>query len=165
MARFFHYQGLSRSRGRGRRPSGTRRSDRKPSLRTVHWTTNCPSKHRPHNLFVLCSHFPQIRRLKPEAYKATKHISLVSSFMPSLFLGRIAPIEVSDASGMNLMDVLSCKWNDQLLEACGGPELRSKLGPEPVPGGTVLGQIHNWWVQRWGFSPGKSFIHYRMKKS
>ncbi|KAJ7931498.1 hypothetical protein B0H13DRAFT_2247568 [Mycena leptocephala] len=95
----------------------------------------------------------KIRRLEPEAYAATSRISLVSSFIPSLFLGHIAPIEVSDASGMNLMDVLTCKWDDRLLDACGGSDLRSKLGPEPVPGGTSLGKIGDWWSQRWGFSP------------
>lgn len=60
---------------------------------------------------------------------------------------------------MNLMNVLSCKWDDALLHACGGPELRSKIGPEPVPGGTVLGKISNYWVARWGFSPG-AFLPY-----
>ncbi|KAJ7756391.1 hypothetical protein DFH07DRAFT_820396 [Mycena maculata] len=94
----------------------------------------------------------KIRRLEPEAYGATSRISLVSSFIPSLFLGHIAPIEVSDASGMNLMNVLSCKWDDRLLEASGGSGLRSKLGPEPVPGGTSLGRINGWWTTRWGFS-------------
>ncbi|KAI0923739.1 hypothetical protein AcW1_006620 [Taiwanofungus camphoratus] len=95
----------------------------------------------------------KIRRVNPEAYSSTSRISLVSSFMPSLFLGEIAPIEVSDASGMNLMNVLTCKWDGKLLEACGGPELRTKLGPEPAPGGTVLGKISPWWVKRWGFNP------------
>ncbi|KAH9839768.1 D-xylulose kinase [Rhodofomes roseus] len=95
----------------------------------------------------------KLRRTNPEAYQATARISLVSSFMPSLFLGSIAPIEVSDASGMNLMNVLTCKWDDTLLEACGGPELRQKIGPEPAPGGTVLGTISPWWVKRWGFNP------------
>ncbi|KAF9006062.1 hypothetical protein BDQ17DRAFT_1239609 [Cyathus striatus] len=95
----------------------------------------------------------KIRGVHPEEYRGTARISLVSSFIPSVFLGRIAPIEVSDASGMNLMDVLSCKWNDKLLEICGGSELREKLGPEPVPGGTVLGNISRWWVDRWGFNP------------
>ncbi|KAG8220964.1 hypothetical protein J3R82DRAFT_2469 [Butyriboletus roseoflavus] len=96
---------------------------------------------------------PQIRRLKPNAYRRSARISLVSSFMPSLFLGYVAPIEISDASGMNLMDVMTCKWIDSLLDVCGGPDLRSKIGPQPVPGGTVLGKISNWWVLRWGFSP------------
>ncbi|KIJ20938.1 xylulokinase [Paxillus involutus ATCC 200175] len=95
----------------------------------------------------------RIRRLKPGAYHRSARISLVSSFLPSLFLGSIAPTEISDASGMNLMNVLTCKWDDMLLEACGGLELRAKIGPEPVPGGTVLGKISNWWVERWGFSP------------
>lgn len=60
---------------------------------------------------------------------------------------------------MNLMNVLTCKWEESLLHACGGPELRAKLGPEPVLGGTVLGNIHTWWVERWGFDPGITFVN------
>ncbi|KAG6331616.1 hypothetical protein ID866_7470 [Astraeus odoratus] len=95
----------------------------------------------------------RIRKLNPRAYTQTLSISLISSFLASLLLQRIAPIEVSDASGMNLMNVLTCKWEDTLLEACGGSELRAKLGPEPVPGGDALGKIGSWWVRRWGFNP------------
>ncbi|KAF9461219.1 hypothetical protein BDZ94DRAFT_1372617 [Collybia nuda] len=95
----------------------------------------------------------KIRRLRPGAYAATSRISLISSFIPSVFLGHIVPIEISDASGMNLMNVLTCKWDDTLLQACGGPDLRSKLGPEPVEGGTNLGKVSSWWTEKWGFNP------------
>ncbi|KAL4065880.1 hypothetical protein J3A83DRAFT_4098910 [Scleroderma citrinum] len=95
----------------------------------------------------------RIRKMNPSAYAQTVRISLVSSFLPSLFLQRFAPIEVSDASGMNLMNILTSRWEDSLLEACGGPELRAKLGPEPALGGSTLGKIGTWWVQRWGFNP------------
>ncbi|KIM56391.1 hypothetical protein SCLCIDRAFT_29625 [Scleroderma citrinum Foug A] len=66
---------------------------------------------------------------------------------------RIAPIEVSDASGMSLMNILASRWEDTLLDACGGPELRAKLESEPVLGGSALGKVGTWWVQRWEFSP------------
>ena len=58
---------------------------------------------------------------------------------------------------MNLMDVESRRWDERLLRACGGPELREKIGPEPVLGATALGKVASWWVNRWGFDPGRSF--------
>ncbi|KAL5492116.1 hypothetical protein ACEPAI_3563 [Sanghuangporus weigelae] len=95
----------------------------------------------------------KIRRRRPELYGATSRISLISSFIPSLFLGEIAPIEVSDATGMNLMNIFTHKWVDRLLDICGGSELSAKLGPEPVHGGSFIGKISQWWVHRWGFNP------------
>ena len=97
----------------------------------------------------------KIRRLQPEVYKATPRISLVSSFIASVFLGAYAPIEVSDASGMNLSNILTGEWDDRLVEICGGPELKSKLGPKPSVGGENLGKVSNWWVSRWGVNPGE----------
>ncbi|EJU03510.1 D-xylulose kinase [Dacryopinax primogenitus] len=99
------------------------------------------------------SQIEKVWKKKPEVYAKTGYISLVSSFLASLFLCSIAPIEVSDASGMNLMDIETNKWDEKLLEASGGKELRAKLKGEPVPGGTVLGKVGKWWVDRYGLNP------------
>lgn len=61
---------------------------------------------------------PQILRFHtkyPEAYKATARISLVSSFLASVFLGRIAPIDISDVGGANLWDIKNGRWHEDLL--------------------------------------------------
>jgi xylulokinase len=96
----------------------------------------------------------KVHRSKPEAWSNTTHISLISSFLASLFTGRIAPIEVADASGMNLMSIKDLHWDDEILKICGGKELESKLGSQPVPGGTSLGKLSRWWVEKHGFNSG-----------
>lgn len=48
----------------------------------------------------------------------SQRISLISSFVASLLVGDYAPIDYSDGSGMNLLDIRTKDWNDQLLEVC-----------------------------------------------
>jgi len=51
---------------------------------------------------------PQIRKFfkhDPAAYDATTHVHLVSSFLASLLIGRHAPLDPGDGSGMNLMEL------------------------------------------------------------
>ncbi|KAL8823518.1 MAG: hypothetical protein Q9191_005780 [Dirinaria sp. TL-2023a] len=103
---------------------------------------------------------PQIlrfRRKHLQEYRKTSRISLVSSFIASIFLGRIAPYDISDVCGMNLWDIKASQWNEQLLSLAAGLEgtvdLRKKLGEVPEDGGAHLGGISDYFVQRYQFSP------------
>ena len=63
---------------------------------------------------------PQIRKFfkqEPTAYAATDRIHLVSSFLASLLVGRHAPIDPGDGSGMNLMDLGASEWWTPSVEA------------------------------------------------
>lgn len=62
---------------------------------------------------------PQIRKIfqdSPDVYRETERISLVSSFMASLLLGKYAPIDHSDGAGMNLMNIHKKIWWKEALE-------------------------------------------------
>jgi xylulokinase len=95
----------------------------------------------------------QIRKIyqnQRSCYNATIRISLVSSFLASIFLNKIAPIDFSDGSGMNLLDINKRCWSQKCLDAC-AKNLREKLG-DAVPTNSVLGTIGNFFIQRYKFS-------------
>lgn len=72
-----------------------------------------------------------------------------------MLLGRLAPVDSPEGSGTNLMNIQTHQWEDKLLKHCGGDSLHDKLGLEPVEGGVELGKIHPFFVERYGFHPGK----------
>lgn len=103
---------------------------------------------------------PQILRMQrkhPEAYIKTTRITLVSSWLATMFLGKFAPFDISDVCGMNLWDVKRGDWNPKLLEVAAGnygvATLKSKLGSVPEDGGVHLGPISKYYVERYGFDP------------
>lgn len=104
---------------------------------------------------------------RPEIYKSTECITLISNFLASIFIGKYAPFDASDASGMNLMDLKTKKWSNLCLEAVlGGNKsqvegLRDRLGcgkleaigDNIVDSTTAIGKISKYFVERYGFSP------------
>lgn len=99
----------------------------------------------------------RLRRKLPEMYAATSRISLVSSFLASLFLGSVAPMDISDVCGMNLWDIPGNQWSEPLLELTAGEkgaaDLRSKLGEVRQDGGGSIGRISSYFTTKYGFSP------------
>ncbi|CAL3964729.1 unnamed protein product [Diplocarpon coronariae] len=103
---------------------------------------------------------PQIMRMHkkhPEVYRATSRITLVSSFLASVFLGRIAPFDISDVCGMNLWDINAGAWSKPLLTLAAGEDglssLKQKLGSVREDGGGSMGPISSYYVQRYNFPP------------
>ncbi|KAM3488879.1 hypothetical protein MY3957_007820 [Beauveria namnaoensis] len=100
----------------------------------------------------------RLRRTQPRVYDNTARISLVSSWLASVLLGRIAPLDVGDVCGMNLWDMPNQRWNPALLALAGGgadgaDALRARLGEPCMDGGQTLGPIAGYFAARYGFDP------------
>lgn len=114
----------------------------------------------------------QIRKLSkrsdPSAYEACERISLVSSFLASLFAGKLSGIEEADACGMNLYDLTKREFDDELLAVAAGvhpaldnvteaeqkkgvEELKRKLGPVVPVGYEAIGTISAYFCGKYGF--------------
>ncbi|KAJ4373785.1 hypothetical protein N0V83_002524 [Neocucurbitaria cava] len=109
---------------------------------------------------------PQIQRFQekyPEAYKATARISLVSSFLASIFLGKVAPMDIGDVCGADLWDIKKGQWHEELLALAAGSrtgveDLKAKLGDVPEDGGASFGTISPYFSKRHGFPPSTQII-------
>jgi len=108
--------------------------------------------------------FAAFAERQPEAWEKTSRVSLVSSFAASLFLGAVAPMDYSDASGMNLMDISSRTWSDAVLQSSAVPDgLGERLAApgysaEPAPSHEVLGSVSPFITERWGLDPACSVV-------
>ncbi|KAJ6782249.1 hypothetical protein PWT90_04158 [Aphanocladium album] len=98
----------------------------------------------------------RLRRIRPEVYANTSRISLVSSWLASVLLGQIAPLDVGDVCGMNLWDMANQRYSPELLALAAGKDgsddLRAKLGEPCMDGGQSLGTVSSYFVNRYCFS-------------
>jgi xylulokinase len=94
---------------------------------------------------------PQIRKFWKRdrgGYDATDRVHLVSSFVASLLIGRHAPVDPGDGSGMNLMDLATSQWWPPAVAAT-APGLSAKL-PGIAPAFSVAGTLSPFWQRRYG---------------
>lgn len=112
---------------------------------------------------------PQIAKIfkhRKEVYLVTERITLISNFLASILCGSYAPLDASDASGMNMMDIKTKRWSQECLEAVVNgdpaevPGLRSRLGAfdstlddNIVDTHEVVGRVARYFVERYGFPP------------
>jgi xylulokinase len=89
----------------------------------------------------------------PALWETTSHVSLVSSFVASLLLGRVALLDKADASGMNIYDIRGSRWVPELLEWVGKDSMK-KLG-EVVPSHSILGDISRYFQHKYLFTDCK----------
>ena len=102
---------------------------------------------------------PQIRKfmkLEPENYRRTAHIALISSFVTSVLIGRLAPVDAGDGFGTNLADIYQAGWSDPALEAT-APELKKRL-PRLISRDEILGTVSPYLVGKYGFQPDTQVI-------
>ena len=97
----------------------------------------------------------RFRQKYPAKYRATGRISLASSFLASIFVGRLAPIDVSDVCGTNLWDMQSRNWRHECLALVVGSddicEIEGKLGRRVSEGYESLGRVSRYFVSKYGF--------------
>lgn len=96
---------------------------------------------------------PQIKRfakLYPDAWNATQTVHLNSSFFASIFAGKPVSIDYGDGAGMNLMNLHTSQWDEEMLSAT-APGLQHKL-PPLAPSATVAGNIAPYFSKKYGFT-------------
>ena len=100
------------------------------------------------------------RRHHPEQYAQTESIQLVSNFVATMLTAGAeacaAPLDQSDACGMNLWDIKASQWSAPLLalvDGSDGAALAKKLGDVARDPRQVVARIGTWWQQRYGLRP------------
>jgi xylulokinase len=83
-----------------------------------------------------------------------RKVLLISNFGASLLLGRVAPLDYSDASGGNVLDLRRRCWSPEILAAFekDAPNIAVLL-PDVVASDQILGRLSPYLVERFGFHP------------
>lgn len=105
---------------------------------------------------------PQILRVKrvhPQIFSNVERVSLVSSFLASIFSGKIVNIDESDACGMNLWDIEKKELNASILTLFDDPDkIASLIGDINQDGKSPVASISPYFVSKYGFCSDCSIV-------
>ncbi|AAS54814.2 AGR324Cp [Eremothecium gossypii ATCC 10895] len=95
----------------------------------------------------------KIRDTEPATFAATAAISLASSFLASVLVGKLVPPEEADACGMNLYDIAQHRYDEGLLQMV-DDALFDKLCGNPVRCDNVrpLGTVSRYFKEKYGIN-------------
>lgn len=89
---------------------------------------------------------------EPDAYAGTVRVHLVSSFLASVLAGADAPIDTGDGAGMNLLNLETLSWDEEIC-AFAASGLLAKLPPVARPGEKSSLSLSPYFA-KFGFRPG-----------
>jgi len=88
----------------------------------------------------------------PGGADTIKKICLVSSFIPSLLTGKFCPIDTSDGSGMNLLDLEEKSWHPELANLAKIPQPEKFFSGPPANPNKILGNVSQFWTDNFGLT-------------
>ncbi|EJC99437.1 actin-like ATPase domain-containing protein [Fomitiporia mediterranea MF3/22] len=115
----------------------------------------------PSHASLLAAHTLRMRETQPDIWMRTGRLTLASTLFCSLFLGGWAPTSESEACATGMWSVHSRAWDEMVLEIVAGSSayehagrLKVMLGEVDMSGGgRKVGNISQYFVDRFGFSP------------
>jgi xylulokinase len=90
-----------------------------------------------------------------EAFKDTALVHLVSSFVASILVGENCPIDYGDGSGMNMLNLNTNQWDEEILDVI-DPLLKDKLLP-PVAATSQVGGLSPYF-EKYGLKAGTPVV-------
>ncbi|KAI8895308.1 hypothetical protein BC833DRAFT_651357 [Globomyces pollinis-pini] len=120
---------------------------------------------RAHERFTI-HHILKLIQTCPDVYHNTERITLISNFLSTLLVGDYTPIDISDGSGMNFMNIETGKWDPigiDIINQYGklfsfslvidsSHSIVDKLGVELVPCHTIVGTLSSYYIKRYNFN-------------
>jgi len=92
-------------------------------------------------------------------FEKTSIVHLLSCAFSSIFIGRIAATDASDAAGMNMMDLENREWLSNVDEVFNLKGLRDKIGELCEPN-SPQGKVSDFMTKRFNFSPNCQVVSF-----